>query len=411
MKRRGAALALAAWLLSVVGCAGMTDLQTALMGPPKQFQDRQIIVTLSEDIRPQWRDIHAEILDRFDVQAAGEFPLTAIRADCLVYRVSEMVEVDEIVRRLSQDQRIQLAQTNQVFTSLAETNPQAYQQLSYAPKLIQADRAHRWATGKGVTVAVIDTGADTEHPDLKGHIANTENFVQGGSASFAEDSHGTGVVGVIAAGANDGIGIDGIAPDAKVELYKACWYAKPGAGKAQCSSWTLAKAIDKAINTGSRIINLSLNGPHDPLLEELLAAADQRNIVLVAAAADKAPEPGFPASLDFVIPVISAGVQGETIKTSWRDALPTVSAPGVDILTTAPHGGYGFLSGSSLATAHVSGVAALLLQVKPELAPKQVRELLRQSGLDAGQDSGGTEAVLVNACRALAATGTAAECP
>jgi len=408
MKRYASIIALTAWLLLAAGCAKMTDVQSFLIGTPKQLQDRQIIVTLSEDIRKQWRDIHAEILDRFDVQAAGEFPLTAIRVNCLVYRVSELVEIDEIIRRLSRDDRIQLVQTNQVFANLSTGDGHDYQQLSYGPKLIQADKAQRWATGKGVTVAVIDTGADTEHPDLKGHIANTENFVQGGAARFNEDSHGTGVVGVIAAGANDGIGIDGIAPDAKVDLYKACWHAKPGAGKALCSSWTLAKAIDKAINTGGRIINLSLNGPKDPLLEQLLSAADQRNIVLVAAAADKAPEPGFPASLDFVIPVISSGVQGEIIKTPWRTLLPTVSAPGVDILTTAPHGGYGFLSGSSLATAHVSGVVALLLQIKPDVTPKQVKALVRQSGQDG--TAGEAETVLINACRALAATGAAVEC-
>lgn len=399
--------------LMAAGCSNLSLPLNLMESTPKQFQSRQIIVTLSEDIRSQWQAINQEILDRFDVQAAGEFPLKSIRVDCLVYRVSEMVDIDEIMLRLSVDKRIELVQLNQVFDGLQGNNSYTYKKLSYGPKMIRADLAHAAATGKGITVAVIDTGADEEHPDLKGHIIAAQNFVEGGAASFAKDKHGTAVAGVIGARDNNGIGIDGIAPDANIDIYKACWYVENDDGKALCSSWTLAKAIDAAITKGSQIINLSLSGPEDTLLKKLLVSAHQHHIVLVAAAMENSSEAGFPASLDFVIPVISADPQGEIAYPPWKTKLQVIAAPGVEILTTAPGDGYNFLSGSSLAAAHVSGVVALILQHQPRLEPDAVRVVLKQTShhKTSNQPESNRFSVLLDACLALVDIGAKIVCP
>jgi len=405
-------LGLLSLLLLPVGCSKLPVLLNEMAGTPRQFHSRQIIVTLSENIRSQWQAINQEILDNFDVQKAGEFPLSSIKVNCLVYSVSEMVEMDEVMRRLSTDTRIELVQSNRVFPGLQAGNSRAYKNLSYGPKLIHADLVHGAVTGKGVSIAVIDTGADKEHPDLKGRVAAVHNFVDGG-ASFAEDRHGTAIAGVIAARANNGIGIDGIAPEARVDVYKACWYADSHSNKALCSSWTLAKALDAAITDGSRIINLSLGGPSDELLKKLLVTANQRHIVLVAATLENSPEPGFPASLDFVIPVVSAGPNGDTVHPDWQSRQEFIAAPGLEILTTAPHDGYDFLSGSSLAAAHVSGVVALLLQQELVLGPDRVRTVLKQTGQSKAirQAENSPSLVLVDACRALAALGAELVCP
>lgn len=402
-----------AWLLATSGCSTLPININGMMGTPKQFESRQIIVTLSEELRSQWRTIHQDILDHYDVQAAGEFPLKSIRVNCLVYSVSEMVEVDEVMRRLSTDNRIELVQLNQVFDGLQGVKSNAYKDLSYGPKMIHADLAHNISTGKGVTIAVIDTGVDENHPDLKGHVASTQNFVEGGTNTFAEDKHGTAVAGVIGARNDNGIGIDGIAPDAKIDVYKACWYPSSDNGKALCSSWTLAKAIDAAIANGNRIINLSLSGPEDPLLKKLLVSADQHHIVLVAAALEKHSEPGFPASLSFVIPVISANPNGDIAKPRWKTSQQVIAAPGVEILTTAPGNSYDFLSGSSLAAAYVSGVVALMLQQQPTLKPEAIRTVLKQSSRpnDPNQPQNDQPLILLDACRALAALGVAFVCP
>ena len=403
-----------ACVFTYMGCSTSTLKLPDIAGTPKQFEPRQIIVTLSEDVRNQWQSINKEILDRYDVQPAGEFPLQSIHVNCLVYRVSEMVEVDEIIRRLRADNRIQLVQINQVFDGVQGHQVNPYSEMSYGPKMIHSDLAHTIATGKGISIAIIDTGVDTEHIELKGRVATSRNFVDGGNDSFAKDKHGTGVAGVIAAQNNNDIGIDGIAPDATIDVYKACWYANANSDKASCSSWTLAKAIDAAVTNGSRIINLSLAGPEDPLLKQLLTTAEQHHIVLVAAALENKGEPGFPASLDFVLPVVSADPRGKPSHPSWRINQGVIAAPGVEILTTAPGDRYDFLSGSSLAAAHVTGIIALMLQYQPQLQPEAVRSVLKQpthsiSYLQVNDSQ--SNILVVDACHALDALGATINCP
>ena len=193
--------------------------------------------------------------------------------------------------------------------------------------------AHAIATGKNVSIAVVDTELEKDHPDLKGRLIKTVNFVDGGDLTFSRDQHGTAVAGVIGARANDGVGIYGIAPDAEISAFKACWYADESENGALCSSWSLAKAIDAAILQGVKVINLSLAGPEDMLLAKLLKTAHERGITVVAAALEKGEHPGFPANLSSVIPVISADPKGNAKAPTWINELPDVAvAPGVEIL-------------------------------------------------------------------------------
>jgi len=373
---------------------------------PKQLQPNQIIVTLSEDNRRHWLAIDYELRKKYLLQWTGEFPLTSIHVNCLVYRVPETVSVDEVIRGLSADKHIEVVQTNQVFAGLQGGESDAYAGLSYGPKTIHADIAHQISTGKGVAITIIDTGADKNHPDLKGRVGQIRNYVEGGEDSFNEDRHGTAVAGIIAARANDGLGIYGIAPEADIAIYKSCWYAQRADDKALCSSWTLAKALDAAINSGSRIINLSLSGPPDKLLQQLLETAHQRQIVLVAAATEGV-EPGFPADLDFVVPVLASGPDGKSALPSWAAYRHPLVAPGIEILTTTPREGYDFLSGSSLATAHVSGAVALLLQYQPQLKPESIKAILQSTS----QTSVPGGVKIIDACRALLALGAMVTCP
>src|SRR5262249_17905847 len=174
-------------------------------------------------------------------------------------------------------------QVNQTFGGLAETHDDPYASLQYGAHAIRADLAHHLATGKGVRVAVVDTGADTTHPDLRQRIVRTATFVEGGDRTFAEDSHGTAVAGIIAADADNGIGIFGIAPAAEIMVARACWRRRATEPVALCSSWTLAKAVDFAITSDARVLNMSLGGPPDPLLARLITKAVERGVTVVAA--------------------------------------------------------------------------------------------------------------------------------
>ena len=207
--------------------------------------------------------------------------------------------------------------------------------------------------------------------------------------AFNRDNHGTEVAGVIAADANNHQGIVGMAPKAILSVYKACWYPPaPNAG-ARCNTFTLAKALAAIIDTDARIINLSLGGPADPLLSQLLARLLDQGRIVIAAMPPDGNIDGFPDDAPGVI----------VVRTSERiPAAPpgVLSAPGNDILTTQPGGGYDFTSGSSMAAAHVSGIAALLLSIAPGLDARSVHDSLLQSS----RISDGT--LQVNAASAVA---------
>ena len=242
--------------------------------------------------------------------------------------------------------------------------------------------------GRGVDVALVDTGVDVAHPDLKGRIRRAHNLVDDNAVAFNQDRHGTEVAGVIAAVGGNHLGIVGVAPQAKLSVYKACWHAA-GTGVARCNTFTLAKALAALSDTDIRIINLSLGGPSDLLLEQLLQVLLEQDRIVVVAMPPNGRVEGFPAATSGVIVVGSA-------KESEAPA-GVMTAPGKDILTTEPNGRYDFASGSSLAAAHVSGIAALLLSLSPDIDVRSVGAILRRSSAIPGGSR------QVNAAAAIAA--------
>ncbi|HWM36024.1 MAG TPA: S8 family serine peptidase, partial [Streptomyces sp.] len=161
-------------------------------------------------------------------------------------------------------------------------------------------------------------------------------------------------------------------------------------GRGSCTSFSLARALDHAITAGSDVLNLSLGGPSDPLIARLLAKAIEQDIVVVAARGDGKPGAAFPASLPGVIAVgsVPAGI-GRLI------------APGHDVLTLVPPDGYDYLSGSSIAAAHVTGIVALLLERAPSLQASDVERLLVRTSRPVEREVTGSPRV-VSACDALA---------
>ncbi|WP_158080957.1 S8 family serine peptidase, partial [Pelomonas sp. KK5] len=231
--------------------------------------------------------------------------------------------------------------------------------------------AQRWSRGEGVSIAVVDTGLDAGHPELRGRIAAQRDFVGAAHPLLAgPERHGTQVAGVIAAEANNRLGIVGVAPQARLLAYRACW-EQPGEPGARCNSFTLAQALGAAIAAGADVINLSLSGPPDPLLDRLAAAALARGTVIVGAVPAGGAHGGFPGGVAGVLAVRSS---------DEAPAAGTLAAPGRDILTLAPGGSFDFASGSSLAAAQISGTAALLRALVPGLAPEQLRQWLQGAG-------------------------------
>ena len=238
--------------------------------------------------------------------------------------------------------------------------------LQPSAKLWHLAEVHEIATGRDVLVAEIDTGVELDHPDLHGQVALARNFVDG--SAFVAEMHGTAVAGIIAARADNGVGIAGVAPQARLLALRACWQRSSADDSALCNSFTLAKALQFALDRNARVINLSLGGPRDRLLERLLDAALANGVTIVSAADPQVRSGGFPASYSGVLGVVDEGARDIP-----RDVLV---APGREIPTTTPGGRWSFVAGSSFAAAHVTGMVALLRELTPEIQPRQVRDAL-----------------------------------
>jgi subtilisin family serine protease len=399
----------------VTGCAGApgpTPTSRGALLAPKQLQPRQIIVAVAAEARERSAAVKLELAAEYGLIEKGSFPLGSIGLECVVFQVAPGRSLPALIARLAGDPRVALAQQNQVFRGMAERPAEPAAAVAYGAALIHADAAQRSRTGKGIRVAVIDTGVATDHPSLHDRIAATKNFVDGGERTFERDQHGTAVVGVIAAGGRGGR-VQGIAPGAEILAIKACWYAGASEGRALCSSWTLAKALDFAIAAGAQVVNMSLSGPADELLTRLIARAHERGMITVAAALEEGDAAGFPASLPQVLAVLASDDHGRVRLPAWTTRATALAAPGLDILTTVPDDAWDFLSGSSLAAAHVSGVVALLLEQSPHLTAGEAREVLKSTAHAVPRDVRGpaSEVGLVDACAALAQLMRVASCP
>ena len=374
-------LAVALVFALLAGCA-TASLGRDDVSQPLQLEADQIVVGIDLVTAELRVDLAKQLARYYDLEIAGAFPLDSIDLHCIVYRVRRGHDIDALMERLRRHPGVRLVQRNQRFTGLENAGAaDPYASLQYGPARIRAQAAHRWVTGRGVRVAVIDTGVDVEHPDLVTRDLTIRNFVDGGRRVFERDRHGTAVAGIIVAQTNNGEGIAGVAPDAEILASKACWHPDDASEAAYCSSWTIARALDHALGRDVRIVNLSLGGPPDELIERLLVKAHERGVLIVAAAGEERDALRFPASLDFVVAAVASDVDGLVPSEPAQSKPWLVAAPGLEVLTTAPGGRYLARSGSSLATAHIAGAAALLLEFAPELRPDELaRALLPMAG-------------------------------
>ncbi len=322
--------------------------------------------------------ITTQIETEYGLKKLTEWPMTEVDIHCVVYRIPANRSVEKTIAQLAQDKRVEIVQRMHLFKTKTHQYNDPYYKLQSNMHDMQIDQAHKMTTGKNIKIAMIDTGVDMNHPDLKGQIEFNQNFVHGISPSFSTDMHGTAVAGVLIAHSNNEKGIIGVAPNARLIALKACWPSSANAFEATCNSFTLALAVNTAIKLDAKILNMSLIGPQDPLLEILLNKAIKKGMVVVAAdSSSKNDSNRFPASLKNVISVQSMKISF-TNKTTKNQS---IIAQGENVLTTIPRGTYDFISGSSLAAAQVSGIVALLLELKPEMTLVETKQILQNSVL------------------------------
>ena len=302
------------------------------------------------------RRLAQRIAHRYGLDFVGDgWQMPLLGVDCYVMKVRPDETLESAMKRISRDPEIAWSEPMHVYQAQAaapraDADPLFSVQPS-ATEWLLAD-LHRVTTGRGVVVAVIDSRIEQNHPDLAGQFVASQDFVVGRPGPA--ERHGTGVAGVIAAKSDNGVGISGVAPGARLMALRACWQSDGSAssGPTVCDSLSLAKALSYAIEHGAKVINLSLSGPSDRLLTELIDIAAHRDITVVAAYDASMPKGGFPASEPNVIAVANE---------SLPSAPPGVYlAPGDDVPTTQPGGKWILVNGSSFAAAHVSGLIALV---------------------------------------------------
>ena len=322
------------------------------------------------------------------------WPIAPLHMHCAVLEVRAGQDRGSVLAALLQDSRVRIAQPLQSFETRTAVYDDPYVGLQRGFQRMDVADAHPWSRGEGVRVAIIDTGADDQHPDLRGAVVHTGNFVDSDTQQFRRDRHGTELAGIIAAVANNREGIVGVAPGARLSVFKACWQLQDGVDAARCNSYTLARALAAALDGRAQVVNLSLAGPADPLLRGLIQEGQRRGILFVGAApAAMDGTDGDLLELNGVIAVASGGILG--------GPGAALRAPGREILTLLPGGDFVFASGTSLATAHVTGIVALLLAKNPNLTGAAVYDLLRDTTVRVAAEAGADDSI--DACAAVTA--------
>lgn len=343
----------------------------------------------------------------YGLTEVASWPIKALAAHCVVYRVRGERSLTDVLAALRKDPRVTLAQPLQHFHTLgassalrpnidqtagtpaqrdspreqpvataqtpdgkAQAHVPAYNDPLYDLQTnlqaLDIEAAHSRSQGAGVRVGLIDTGVDARHPDLRGRVIATHSFIPSGTRTIQAYRHGTAMAGLIAAVANNGIGIVGIAPLARIEVFEACWQLSLDSDAAECNTFTLARALAAALDSGVPIVNISIGGPSDPLLSALIAAGLKRGIIFVGSTGDSGDR--FPTATAGVIAVSGA----EHVAPGAVFAVPASH-----VLTLHPDGQYEFESGTSVAAAQATGIIALLLGVDSHLSADRVVSLLR----------------------------------
>jgi hypothetical protein len=326
-----------------------------------------------------------------DIQRLGALGTTTIRIS------TNNLAVAQAIHLLAGQQIIAAATANYVYSLAQDPAARSSEGVKgdagqYVLGKLRLSGVHRELKGTNISIGVIDSEIDGSHPDLEGVISGRFD------ATGVEEKphpHGTGMAGAIASHRK----LLGVAPGARLLAIRAF---SSKASSAESTTFNILKGLDYAINNGVRIINMSFAGPRDPTLERAFKVAHDKGIVLIAAAGNAGPKspPLYPAADKSVIGVTATDIDDKLFSGANRGNYIAIAAPGVDILVPAPEGTYQMTTGTSVATAHISGIVALLLERNPKLTPDEIRTILTASAnrLGSYDDFG---AGLVDPARAL----------
>jgi len=297
-------------------------------------------------------ELIGKIGGKFNLSLLETYDIKSLRLKVAIFQTKG--DVPKLVDALLMEEGVVLAQPNYIFRTMAE--PMSDKQNIY--RILNLGKLHEHVKGKGVMVAIIDTGVDTQHRDLKDRVVSSENLLKG---PYAAEVHGTAVAGVIGASMN-GFGIEGVAPEAEILALRACRQVSEQYLEAECHTSSVAKAIDMAIEKKAKVVNMSFGSiASDKLILKLIEEGVRRGMIFVAPVGNMPhqKELAFPASHPLVIAVAGIDEKGNPYPNPEIASKALVCAPATNILTTVPGDKHNFLSGTSLSSATITGVLTL----------------------------------------------------
>ena len=292
------------------------------------------------------------------------------------YQLPPNADVRAVITRLEASPAVVNAQPNYLYT--LQQSDGAGKLPQFGNDLVDLDTAHARTRGGNTRIAVIDTAVDASHAELvQANISSFDVTDGGGNV----DPHGTSVAGILAAN----VKLTGVAPDA--EIFSIAAFAKDAAGNTVGNTWTILEATNVAHKNKVNILNMSFAGPPDPLLERAMAGAKKRNVLPIAAAGNEGPDAAmlFPAGYEDVVAVTATDTQNMVYSQANTGDYVDMAAPGVSLLVLGNSSGFRTSSGTSMATAYVSGIAALALSANPGSDYATLRTLLENSATDLGE--------------------------
>jgi subtilisin family serine protease len=322
------------------------------------------------------------------------------------FRITDQRLVPAVMTSARGDSRVAQVQPNFLYTLQEAGAPAAAaapvvpaapngDPMQYVVSKMHLPQAHDLAIGERVLVAVVDSAIDSAHPELKGVVAGRFDTFKGDPAPH---KHGTAMASAIAAHSR----LLGVAPAAHILAVRAFDDAPAGA---HATTTRILDGLQWVANSGARVVNMSFTGPEDSSVHDMVASIRSKGMVLVAAAGNDGPTAPkvYPAAYPEVIAVTATDADDKLLNVANHGSYVAVAAPGVDIFVATPGGGYEFTTGTSVATAHVSGLAALLIARNPRLTPDLVQSILMKTAKDLGPPGRDDEfgAGLVDAYEAL----------
>lgn len=325
--------------------------------------NRQILVT----VRPEAsRRIEDDLIRAYKVRLVEQFDIRSLKLRTYVFESDG--DLTDQVNAIRKEQDVIQAERNQVFITFGD--PKSPMQQIAAT--FQFDSLHTQRTGRGVTVAIVDTGVDADHPDLIDRVTVNENMVA--SSPFKAEIHGTAVAGIIGASRN-GFGIEGVAPEVELLALRACRQVSETHPGGQGDTVAMVKALDVALMKKAKIVNMSFGAPRpDRLMEMLLEKGAAAGILFVAPVGNEQGmrSAWFPASSPMVIAVGGRDAKGDPYPDEHAVRLARVCAPAENIFATIPEGRFNFLTGTSMSSAIVAGILALAVEQNPGLHQKDI---------------------------------------